>query len=131
MDIAEEFQITDTTLRFKKDAYALSKIKGAKVKQNTIKDHALRVVTIGLVVSSLVWMIAPGSLGLYTAPVALIIGMLSAFSTVRKYEFQIEFQHADETGLQWVSIAKTNKLKVKEQFEKQVTQILKSIHTRV
>ncbi|MGF1910887.1 hypothetical protein L4C38_15750 [Vibrio kasasachensis] len=127
MDITEELQISGTTLRFKRDEYPLSKIKRARIKTNSIKDHALRVIFIGLVVSSVVWMICPESLGLFTVPIALTLGMLSALFSVRKYEFQIEFQHIDETGLQWISIAKTNKLSAKQRFEKQVALILEKI----
>lgn len=127
VDITEELQISGTTLRFKRDEYPLSKIKRARIKTNSIKDHALRVIFIGLVVSSVVWMICPESLGLFTVPIALTLGMLSALFSVRKYEFQIEFQHIDETGLQWISIAKTNKLSAKQRFEKQVALILEKI----
>ncbi|AJR05660.1 hypothetical protein C9J03_00700 [Photobacterium gaetbulicola] len=127
MIVADDFQINDTNVVFKRDEYPISKIRGARVKTNSLKDHALRIVIIGLVVSSVVWMIFPGSLGFLTAPLALILGMLLALATVRKYELQIEFQHIDETGLQWVSIAKTNKLSVKELFEKQASEILRNI----
>ncbi|WEM44178.1 hypothetical protein PTW35_23100 (plasmid) [Photobacterium sp. DA100] len=127
MIVADDFHINNAKVVFKRDEYPLSKIRGARVKTNSLKDHVLRVVIIGLIVSSVVWMICPDSLGLLTAPVALIVGILSAMATVRKYELQIEFQHIDETGLQWVSIAKTNKLSVKELFEKQASEILRNI----
>jgi hypothetical protein len=74
-----------------------------------------------------VWTICPEYFGLFTAPIALIIGVLLALSTVRKYELQVEFQYADDTGLQWVSMAKTNKPNIKIIFEQQVIQILKKI----
>ncbi|EGU35569.1 hypothetical protein VII00023_16691, partial [Vibrio ichthyoenteri ATCC 700023] len=74
----DELQINGTTLRYKKDEYPLAKIKDARVKINTLKDHALRVIIIGLVVSSLVWIICPESFAVFTAPIALSLGMLSA-----------------------------------------------------
>jgi hypothetical protein len=67
------------------------------------------------------------SLGVTATFLALIIGVLLALSTVRKYELQVEFQYADDTGLQWVSMAKTNKPNIKIIFEQQVIQILKKI----
>ena len=125
--IADDFHINENKVVFKKDEYPLSKIKGVRVKINSLKDHAIRIVTISLIVSSVVWTICPEYFGLFTAPIALIIGVLLALSTVRKYELQIEFQYADDTGLQWVSMAKTNKPNIKIIFEQQVIQILKKI----
>ncbi len=125
--IADDFHINENKVAFKKDEYPLSKIKGVRVKINSLKDHAMRIATISLIVSSVVWTICPEYFGLFTAPIALIIGVLLALSTVRKYELQIEFQYADDTGLQWVSMAKTNKPNIKIIFEQQVIQILKKI----
>ena len=122
-----DFHINESKVVFKKDEYPLSKIKGVRLKINSLKDHAIRIVTISLIVSSVVWTICPEYFGRFTAPIALIIGVLLALSTVRKYELQVEFQYPDDTGLQWVSMAKTNKPNIKIIFEQQVIQILKKI----
>ena len=127
MITADDFRINENKVVFKKDEYPLSKIKDVRVKINSLKDHAMRIATISLIVSSVVWTICPEYFGLFTAPIALIIGVLLALSTVRKYELQIEFQYADDTGLQWVSMAKTNKPNIKIIFEQQVIQILQKI----
>ena len=100
MIIADDFHINENKVAFKKDEYPLSKIKGVRVKINSLKDHAMRIATISLIVSSVVWTICPEYFGLFTAPIALTIGVLLALSTVRKYELQIEFQYSDDTGLQ-------------------------------
>ncbi|OOQ67397.1 hypothetical protein C1S86_24770 [Vibrio parahaemolyticus] len=127
MIIEDNFKVSNTTFTFKKDEYPLSKIKGVRVKTNTFQDHALRIVCIGLVVASVVWIICPESFGLITAPLALTVGMFSALFSVRKYELQVEFQHIDETGLQWVSVSKTNSKAVKNLFEKQVSKLLELV----
>ncbi|MEH0667471.1 hypothetical protein H4F18_09770 [Vibrio scophthalmi] len=124
---ASDFQISQLTFDFKKDQYPLSKIKNARVKANAIKDHLIRILTIGLIVSSVVWMICPQSLGVITGPISIIIGVLSGVASTRKYELQIEFQHADETGLQWISVAKTNNKHIESVFEQQVGRILERI----
>ncbi|MGF1845420.1 DUF6232 family protein [Vibrio clamense] len=124
MIIEDNFKVSSTTFTFKKDEYPLSKIKGVRVKANTFQDHALRIVCVGLVVASVVWMICPESFGLITAPLALTVGMFSALFSVRRYELQVEFQHIDETGLQWVSVAKSNSHVVKKIFEKQASRLL-------
>ncbi|MGY3572417.1 hypothetical protein [Vibrio paucivorans] len=117
------FSIDNANIRFKKDQYSLSKINAARVKSNTFKDHALKVVTVGLIASSVVWMICPDGFGILTGPFSIVIGALAALTTIRKYELQVEFRHADETGLQWITIAKTNKPAIKKQFEHHVNEI--------
>ena len=52
---------------------------------------------------------------------------IGSVNTTRKYELKIEFQHHDDAGLQWISIAKANKQSVKSIFEQQVIKIQKSI----
>ena len=126
----DNFQINENKVVFKKDEYPLSQIKGARVKINSLKDHAIRVVTISLIVASVVWTVCPAYFGLFTAPIALVVGVVLALSTVRKYELQVEFKHSDDTGLQWVSIAKTNRPSIKTIFDQQVTQILQKSHNK-
>lgn len=127
MITADDFHINETKVIFKGDEYPLSKIKAARTKVNTLKDHAMRIATIGLIVSSVVWTVCPEYFGLFTAPISLVVGILLALSTARKYEIQIQFQHNDETGLQWVSIARSNKQNVKGIFEEQVVKINKNV----
>jgi ABC-type transport system involved in cytochrome bd biosynthesis fused ATPase/permease subunit len=124
---AQDFQITQSHFAFRQDQYQLNKIKRVRVKANTLKDHALRMLCIGLVVSSVVWMVCPESFGMLTAPVAFTAGIITALGSTRKYELQIEFQHIDETGLQWVSVAKSNNQQVKSVFEEQVMKVHASL----
>ena len=127
MITADDFYINDNKIVFKEDEYPLARIKGVRVKTNSLKDHAIRIVAFSLMVSSVVWIICPEYFCLITAPISFIVGVLLALSTARKYELQVEFQHADDTGLQWVSMAKTNEPNIKMIFEQQVMQILQKI----
>lgn len=120
---AADFSFTPTALRVKKDQYPLAKINDARLKTNRLGDHVLRVTLIALLVSSVVWTICPDSFGLVTVPFALLVGALFGLASVRKYELQIEFRHSDETGLQWLSIAKTSNATVKTLFEQQISLI--------
>lgn len=115
----QDFSIDNQSLTFKEDEYPLAKINRVRVKTNTIKDHLARLLVIGLLVSSIVWAICPAGFGQLTGPFSLIVGMLAALLTIRKYELQIEFKHIDETGLQWVSVAKANNAKAKRLFDEQ------------
>ncbi|MGY2574768.1 hypothetical protein [Vibrio sp. C8] len=117
------FQISGTALRFKNDEYPLARIKRSRVKTNTLKDHVIRLIVFGLIFSSVVWFVTPNYFGIYAGPVSVTIGMIVAFATVRKYELQVEFEHSDETGLQWISVAKSNSLCVKTIFEAQAENI--------
>ena len=130
MITADDFHINDNNVIFKEDEYPLARIKGVRVKTNSLTDHAIRIVAFSLMVSSVAWIICPEYFGLITAPIAIVIGVLLALSTARKYEIQVEFQHSDDTGLQWVSMAKTNKPDIKIIFEQQVMQILKKLHKK-
>lgn len=120
---AQDFQIKQSQFSFKQDHYLLEKIKGIRVKTNTFKDHALRILCIGTIASSVVWMVCPESLGAFTAPFAFVVGIIAALNSTKKYELQIEFQHVDGTGLQWVSVAKSNSQKVKDVFKEQVIKV--------
>ncbi len=124
---AKDFQINGTTFGFKSDNYPISKIKNVRVKKNTFKDHALRVIFMGLIMSSIVWIICPEDFGFWSGPLALFIGGVSAILTIKKYELQVEFDHNDETGLQWISIAKTNQQQVRALFDIQA----ENIHQRI
>ncbi|CAM3168802.1 hypothetical protein QTO01_10295 [Vibrio mytili] len=120
---SSDFLLSDGTLRFKNDEYPLSKVKGVRVKTNTLKDHVLRVIVVGFIVSSIVWVICPDGFGQLTAPLSLLLGAIAGGVSAKKYELQIEFQHSDETGLQWISVAKSSKQAGFKVFENQAKEI--------
>ncbi len=53
----QDFRIDNQSLTFREDEYPLAKINRVRVKTNTIKDHLVRLIIIGLLVSSIVWAI--------------------------------------------------------------------------
>ncbi|MGL6316431.1 hypothetical protein [Vibrio sp. WXL103] len=124
-----DFKLDESTLKFKSDEYLIKRINRVRVKINTASNHIWRVLLLGGLVSSLVWVVAPPTMGLYMAPVALVIGFLIALAGLKKYELQIEFQHNDGTGTQWVSIAKTNDHNVKGLLEEKCKQIESLLNT--
>jgi ABC-type transport system involved in cytochrome bd biosynthesis fused ATPase/permease subunit len=119
----KDFMVSSDKFQYKSDEYDLAKIKNARVVQNNLIKHALRVTSYGLLFSSIVWVICPEGFGYILAPIAMILGVLFAVLTSRKYELQVEFQHIDETGLQWVTVAKASKLSEMDVFAKQVSEI--------
>lgn len=128
MITARSFNINSITLKFNNDEYPLAQIKCSRVKTNTLKDHAVRLIIFGLIASSVVWIVTPNYFGIYAGPFSIFAGMVLALLSVRKYELQVEFEHSDETGLQWISIAKTNNKQVKEIFESQVALLQNNRH---
>ncbi len=130
MITALDFHVSKVAFGFKKDDYPLARIRNARVKKNTLMDHLVRVLCIGLLVSSIVWIICPPAFGYWSGPLAISIGLAIGLLTTRKYELQVEFQHDDETGLQWISIAKANKKEVKLLFEQQVDTILQQVNSK-
>ncbi len=123
----DDFEIGNTAFRYKRDEFPLSKIKNARVKLNTVKDHALKLFLMGAIVSSVVWVICPEGFGIVIAPIAFILGVVFTIFTIKKYELQVEFEHIDETGLQWVSVAGSSKPESKTIFEKQVNAVKRAI----
>jgi ABC-type transport system involved in cytochrome bd biosynthesis fused ATPase/permease subunit len=120
---AEDFEIGSTTFKYKNDEFPLSKIKNARVRFNNIKDHALKLFIMGALFSSIVWIVCPAGIGMIMAPIAFLIGVLSTIFTIKKYELQVEFEHIDETGLQWVSVVGSSHLKAQAILERQAQAI--------
>lgn len=122
-----DFEIGSTTFRYKRDEFPLSKIKNARVKLNTPKDHALKLFLIGAIFSSIVWVICPEGFGMIMAPIAFVIGVTFSMFTINKYELQVEFEHIDETGLQWVSVVGSSNVESKKLFENQALAVRQAI----
>ncbi|QIA63517.1 hypothetical protein GT360_08290 [Vibrio astriarenae] len=122
-----DFEVGNSTFRYKRDEYPLSKIRNARVKSNSIIDHALKLFLTGAIVSSIVWVICPEGFGMIMAPIAFVLGVVGTAFTVNKYELQVEFQHIDETGVQWVSVTGSSKRESKAIYEEQVSAVKRAI----
>ncbi|MEH6534740.1 MAG: hypothetical protein V7735_25920, partial [Photobacterium frigidiphilum] len=99
---------TSNKLHVNSDSYELSKIVGVQVKELAWKDHIIRSVMLGVVSSSLLFIFLPSenqeyglAFSTFLPVVGFSIGMVLAFLVSSKYEFRIEFDHADDTGVQW------------------------------
>ncbi|MFK0668572.1 hypothetical protein [Aeromonas salmonicida] len=54
---------------------------------------------------------------LFLPAVAFLAGMVMAMVTSTKYVFRLEFKHADETGVQWITAAKSRNAREYEIFK--------------
>lgn len=126
----DDFKIDQEFFHFRKDQYALWKIKDARVKELSLLDNLLYIFFWIWICSGGVWLAYSqfqnkGVLGL-----ALVLTGLGAFSIFKraKYSLQLEINHADTTGVQWVNVKKTNDEADRLVLEKQVM-VIKELKT--
>lgn len=117
-----DFEIDSFKLRIKKDEYSLSKVLDVSVKEIKLKDQIIRILCLSFLLSVGGWIFLP-----IIAPVMFGIGAIGALLTAAKYELLAEFRGSDETGNQWVPIARGRK---KEEYLL-FNEIEKSIAARI
>ncbi|EGR0050132.1 hypothetical protein QX220_21575 [Vibrio vulnificus] len=107
-----DFLIANGRLSIREDSYELSKIKSVKVVENKLSSHLVKASVTSAIASSILWLFepfaTPWGFNINAGVVALVITFpvvlfLSIFRS--KYQLQIEFEHQDEVGLQWVTVA--------------------------
>ncbi|MGY3941558.1 hypothetical protein [Aeromonas tecta] len=114
MACAISIRPSDNRLQINNDDYDLNKIKGVEVRALTWKDHLRKMMLLGLVTSSVLFYFIPteeqakSALLVFFLPmVGFLAGALMALISSAKYEFRVEFAHTDETGVQWITVAKS------------------------
>ena len=120
-----DFSLDSKEFRFKKDSYPLSKINNVRVKKLSFLDNLGQVLFWVCVFSGAVWLVIPR---LEEVPQWLlvlvlsltVVGLVFALFRCSKYALQVEFRHIDETGVQWVNVAKSYSKSDFELFEQQV-----------
>lgn len=107
-----DFSIVNGRFTIKKDSYALSQIKSVKVVENKVYSHLIKATVTSVIASSILWLFEPFSTPwgfsinaglvalLFTFPVVLFLSIIRS-----KYQLQVEFEHQDEVGLQWITVA--------------------------
>lgn len=97
--VPEDFEITSSELKVRKDSYSLRKIKQVELRQLSLKDNLVRSLSLALVLSAATWAFVP--------PAGFLVFFISlpfVLLTYRRYEFRAEFRATDESGDQWVPI---------------------------
>lgn len=111
-----DFSIDNGRLFVKEDSYRLSQIKSVRVVENQLSSHLVKAVVISVIASSILWLFdpfaTPWGVSINAGLVALVITFpvalfLSVWRT--KYQLQVEFDHQDEVGVQWVAVASGRK----------------------
>ncbi|MYM59094.1 hypothetical protein GTG28_07650 [Vibrio sp. OCN044] len=107
-----DFELSKTEFRFKKDIYPLAKINQFRVKKLSILDNFWQILFWILLFSGFVWLVmsqleeSPLLLKLIASSLT-VAGFVFGLTRCAKYALQIEFRHIDETGAQWVNVAKS------------------------
>ena len=119
-------------LKINSDSYDLNRISDVQVKVLTWKDKLINMLLFGLITSSILFYFIPTeaqgkAMTLFLPAVAFLVGMVMAMIISAKYVFRLEFKHADETGVQWITAAKSRNVREYEIFklkEAELKQIL-------
>lgn len=109
-------------LKINSDSYDLNRISDVQVKVLTWKDKLINMLLFGLITSSILFYFIPieaqgKGMTLFLPAVAFLAGMVMAMVTSAKYVFRLEFKHADETGVQWITAAKSRNAREYEIFK--------------
>lgn len=109
-------------LKVNSDSYDLNRISDVQVKVLTWKDKLINMLLFGLITSSILFYFIPTEaqgkgMTLFLPAVAFLAGMVMAMVTSAKYVFRLEFKHADETGVQWITAAKSRNAREYEIFK--------------
>ncbi len=109
-------------LKINSDSYNLNRISDVQVKVLTWKDKLINMLLFGLITSSILFYFIPTEaqgkgMTLFLPAVAFLAGMVMAMVTSAKYVFRLEFKHADETGVQWITAAKSRNAREYEIFK--------------
>ena len=123
---------SEENLKINSDSYDLNRISDVQVKELTWKDKLTNMLLFGLITSSILFYFIPTEaqgkgMTLFLPAVAFLVGVVMAMITSAKYVFRLEFKHADETGVQWITAAKSRNVREYEIFklkEAELKQIL-------
>ncbi len=123
---------SERKLKINADSYDVNRVSDVQVKVLTWKDNLINMLLLGLITSSILfYFIPPEAQGkgmtLFLPAVAFLVGIVMALITSAKYVFRLEFKNADETGVQWITVAKSRNAQEYEIFklkEAELKQIL-------
>jgi hypothetical protein len=124
-----QYSITDTHLRVHQDQYDLNKIFRAQVKELNWRNHLLKIILSGLLISSILFLFVPASLPFaqWLPVVGFTAGAIATLSACHRYELRVEFMHIDETGLQWVTVDSGRNVDDLERFKKMAREINQTV----
>ncbi len=102
---------SERKLHINSDSYDVNRISDVQVKVLTWKDKVTNMLLLGLITSSILFYFIPTEaqgkgMTLFLPTVAFLLGAAMAFISSARCVFRLEFKHTDETGVQWITVAK-------------------------
>ena len=127
-----DFKIDDGHFHFKKDSYPLTKINDVKFRRLSLLDNLGQIIFWLVLFSGAVWLT---TVKLGSAPTWLIaigtslstVGFVFALFRCSRFALQVEFHHIDETGTQWITVAKSYSVRDGELLQKQADTLKQSL----
>jgi len=107
-----DFNIDHQFLYFRKDRYPLAKINDVRLKKMSLLDNVGQLAFWLFLFAGPLWLgmanWQPAPLWLKCTAAALAVaGVMFGLSRCSRYALQVEFNHIDETGAQWVNVTKS------------------------
>ena len=130
-----DFKIDDNHFHVKKDSYPLAKINDVKFKRVSLFENLAQIAFWLFLFSGAVWI---ASAELEDAPTWLIaigtglstVGFIFSSFRCSRFVLQIEFHHIDETGTQWINVAKCCSAPDGELLQKQADTLKQTLAQR-
>ena len=127
-----DFKIDEHHFHVKKDSYPLAKINDVKFKRVSLFENLAQIAFWLFLFSGAVWI---ASAELEDAPTWLIaigtglstVGFIFSLFLCSRFALQIEFHHIDETGTQWITVAKSYLARDGELLQKQADTLKQSL----
>ena len=119
-------------LQVNADSYELDKIADVQVRVLSWKNHLLNMVLLGVLTSSILFVFIPTEeqgkgVTLLLPAMGFVVGAIMALAASAKYEFRLEFKHGDETGVQWITAAKSRSSSDYAMFKEQEIELKRTI----
>lgn len=106
-----DFKIDNKHFHFKKDSYPLAKINNVRFKRMSLLENLGQIAFWLVLISGSAWLVTAElddtpTWFIATAISLSIVGLIFALFRCSRFVLQIEFNHIDETGTQWINVAK-------------------------
>ena len=134
MACAISIERSDNTLQVNDDRYNLRRIVGVQARVLGWKARLKKTLLLGVVTSSVLFYFIPSIeqagnwlVVLFLPLTGFLAGALMGLLSSTKYEFRIEFVHSDETGVQWITAARSRHAADYETFKAQAAELGKHL----
>ncbi|ENY73468.1 hypothetical protein G114_02924 [Aeromonas diversa CDC 2478-85] len=121
------------TVTVNRDAYDLTRVSGVQTRRLTWRDKLLNMLLLGLLTSSILFLFVPPesqgqALTLLLPGLGFVTGVVMGMFASASYAFMLEFRFGDETGVQWVTVAKSRHAREFALFKAKEQELRQALH---